>query len=235
VTKGQNAGELIYTPNAGFTGTDSCTFTLVDKNGNTTTATITIIVTGNNDVNGDANSGNKAPVATNDSATTNKNEEVWIPLINNDKGNGIKVTAVTQGAHGRIIQDNEGVDYQPENGFIGSDTFTYTITDASGNTSTATVTVTVEDYTAVTGGNCCTVNIPVTIGGAGDSFMVLGESDSRTISSVTSSVGYVEVDTGDTSRHTLFFEPEGYVGTATITYQLSDGSSQTISIECYKD
>ena len=235
VTEGQNAGELIYTPNAGFTGTDSCTFTLVDKNGNTATATVTIIVTGSSVVNSD----NKAPVATNDNATTNKNEEVWIPLINNDidhEGKGIKVTAVTQGAHGQVvISGDDGVDYQPKDGFVGTDTFTYTITDASGDTSTATVTVTVEDYTAVTGGSCCTVNIPVTIGGSGDSFMVLGENDSRTLTSVTSSVGYVEVDTGDTSKHTLFFEPEGHVGTATITYQLSDGSSKTISIECYKD
>jgi hypothetical protein len=65
--------------------------------------------------------------------------------------------------------------------------------------------------------------------------MILGEGDKRKVTSVTSSVGYVEVDTGDTSRHTLFFEPEGYVGTATITYRLSDGSSKTISIECYED
>ena len=79
------------------------------------------------------------------------------------------------------------------------------------------------------------MNIPVNISQSGDSFTALGEGDSRTIISATASAGYIEVDTGDTSLHSLYFEPDGYVGTATITYTLSDGSSRTISIECYAD
>ena len=79
------------------------------------------------------------------------------------------------------------------------------------------------------------MNIPVSIGQAGDSFTALGENDSRTLVSVTASAGYIEIDTGDSSLHSLYFEPDGYVGTATITYTLSDGSSKTISIECYED
>ena len=81
--------------------------------------------------------------------------------------------------------------------------------------------------------SCCTVNIPINIGPEGDSFIVLAEGDKRSIIKVTSSAGFIEIDTGDSTKHTLFFEPKGYVGTATLTYTLSDGSRRTISIECY--
>jgi outer membrane protein OmpA-like peptidoglycan-associated protein len=86
-----------------------------------------------------------------------------------------------------------------------------------------------------TNDNCCTANIPIAIGAEGDSFKVLGDNDNRTLISVTTSAGYIEIDSSDTSKHSLFFEPNGFVGTATITYTLSDGSQKTISIECYQD
>jgi outer membrane protein OmpA-like peptidoglycan-associated protein len=44
VTAGVNAGELVYTPDADFTGTDSFTFTVIDKNNHVAMATVTIIV-----------------------------------------------------------------------------------------------------------------------------------------------------------------------------------------------
>jgi len=81
--------------------------------------------------------------------------------------------------------------------------------------------------------SCCTANIPINIGPKGDTFIVLAEGDKRSITNVTSSAGFIEIDTGDSTKHSLFFEPEGYVGVATITYTLSDGSDKTISIECY--
>ncbi|HIO92526.1 MAG TPA: tandem-95 repeat protein [Leucothrix mucor] len=236
VTKGFNADtELVYTPNAGFTGTDTFTYTVVDKFGNTATATVTVTVTEDGTSGGD-----EAPVANDDSDTTNMNEGTWIRVVGNDidnEGNGIVVTAVTQGSHGTVTIDGEdGVDYQPNDGFVGTDTFTYTITDGSGDTSMATVTVTVEGDDAGNGdGSCCTVGVPISIGTGGDSFSVLADGDDRTVISASSSAGYIEVEDSDSSEHTIFFDPDGHVGTATITYTLSDGSSKTASIECYED
>ena len=43
-----------------------------------------------------------------------------------------------------ILFGGSGVDYQPNDNFVGDDTFTYTVIDETGKTSTATVTVTVE-------------------------------------------------------------------------------------------
>jgi len=97
------------------------------------------------------------------------------------------------------------------------------------------VNVTIEDDYDDGGGNCCTVEIPVSIGSEGDSFAVLTQRDERTLVKVSSSEGLVKIDPRDSSKHTLFFESKGYVGIATVTYYLSDGSSKTISIECYDD
>ncbi len=232
VSAGVNAGELVYTPRADFVGTDHYTYTVVDKNGNTATATVTIHVT-ESTTGGD----NKVPEAKDDSVSIDKNEAITINVLDNDidhEGNGIKVTAITQASNGHVTINSDGksVHYKPNMDYLGTDSFTYTITDASGDSSTATVTLIIEDH--YNGGdNCCTVGIPVSIGSEGDSFAVLAEGDERSIIKVTSSKGFVEIDSGDSSKHTLFFASEGYIGIATITYHLSDGSSRTISIECY--
>ncbi len=234
VSAGVNAGELVYTPSADFVGTDHYTYTVVDKNGNTATATVTIHVT-------DSTTGgnNKAPEAKNDTLSIGKNEAVTINVLDNDidhEGNGIKITAITQASNGDVTINSDGksVYYKPTMDYLGTDSFSYTITDASGDNSTATVSITIED--SYNGGDtCCTVGIPVSIGSEGDSFAVLAEGDERSIVKVTSSEGFVEIDSGDVSKHTLFFASEGYIGIATITYYLSDGSSKTISIECHDD
>ena len=235
VTKGQNADtELVYTPNAGFTGTDSFTYTVVDKYGNTATATVTVIVTAVS-----TGGGTDTPQANDDSVTTGMDESVWVSVIKNDtdnEGKGIKVTAITQPAHGTAtIDGDDGVDYQPDSGFTGKDTFTYTITDASGDISTATVTVTVVDYNNGNGNGCCTAGVPISIGQSGDSFSVLADGDSRTITHVSKTAGYVEIDTSDPARHTIYFESGGYIGRATVTVTFSDGSSKDISINCIED
>lgn len=120
------------------------------------------------------------------------------------------------------IKHNRGVDTY----FTTADNSTVTQQEGTDTT---------ETNGSTTNDNCCTANIPIGIGSAGDSFKVLGDNDNRTLISVTASAGYIEIDTSDTSKHSLFFEPNGFVGTATITYTLSDGSQKTISIECYQD
>ncbi|MCK5901956.1 MAG: cadherin-like domain-containing protein [Cocleimonas sp.] len=177
------------------------------------------------------------PKANDDKKKTYKNKSVWINLIDNDKGKKIKITKLGKPKHGSVVIDGEdGVDYTPEDGFVGTDYFTYTITDGYGNTSQATVTVIVEGYNDEENENCCNVSIPLTIGAKGDSFAVLSQNDSRKVVSISKpSFGWLEIDSGDKSKHTLFFDPEGNTGTVTFTYTLSDGSTQTISIRCPED
>ena len=78
---------------------------------------------------------NNPPVAADDSASTGINAAVTIPVLANDRdpeGQPLRVTAVTQGAKGRVIVNADGtVTYRPNLKASGSDTFTYTISDGA--------------------------------------------------------------------------------------------------------
>ena len=69
-----NGAVISYSPLLGYNGSDMFSYTVRDPSGNTATAWVTIIVTAVND----------APVAINDSATTNEDTSVGIQLVAND-------------------------------------------------------------------------------------------------------------------------------------------------------
>ncbi|MCB1262821.1 MAG: tandem-95 repeat protein, partial [Acidimicrobiales bacterium] len=56
-------------------------------------------------------------------------------------------TAWSQPANGVVTQAGNGLQYDPNVGFVGTDSFTYTIQDVDGHTASATVTVTVNAVT----------------------------------------------------------------------------------------
>ena len=91
---------------------------------------------------------NSPPVANNDSATVLENSGAnVIDVLANDSdpdGDALTITAVTQGAHGSVVNNTSNVSYTPGANFFGTDSFTYTISDGHGNTATATVTVRVD-------------------------------------------------------------------------------------------
>jgi len=134
-----NGGDVTYTPDPGFSGTDSFTYTISDGHGGIDTATVTVNVT--------VTSINHPPVAVDDSATTPQDTPVTISVLSNDSdpdaGDTLTVASVTQGAHGLVTNNGDDVTYTPNPGFSGTDSFTYTINDGHGGTDTATVTVTV--------------------------------------------------------------------------------------------
>ncbi len=134
-------GNPIYTPNAGFTGSDSFTYTINDGNGHTASATVNVTVNAVAPVN-------HAPTANADTASTNESTAVTVAVRSNDTdpdGNALTVSGVTQGANGSVVIDavTGNPIYTPNAGYTGTDTFTYTIDDGHGATSTASVTVTV--------------------------------------------------------------------------------------------
>ncbi len=130
-------GSYTYTPAADWNGTDSFTYTVTDAaSGESLTRTVTLTVT---------------PVAdiANDAATTNEDTAVTISVLANDSFQGTPVvTAVTQGAHGTVVNNGDGtVTYTPDSGWSGTDSYTYTVT-SGGVTETATVNVTVRTASA---------------------------------------------------------------------------------------
>ena len=96
---------------------------------------------------------NLVPVAKDDIADTNEHTPVVIDVLDNDYdpdvGDSLAVDSVTQGANGDVdIIDDQHVQYRPDEGFNGIDSFTYTVSDGKGGIDTATVTVTVHETSA---------------------------------------------------------------------------------------
>lgn len=124
-----------YTPNAGFVGTDSFTYSISDGADGVGTATVTVHVD------------DRPPVANADSASTISAATVLIPVLANDldpDGDALSVTALSAPAHGSAsIQADGQVSYTANTDFVGSDNFSYTLTDSHGSIASATVTVTV--------------------------------------------------------------------------------------------
>jgi hypothetical protein len=80
-----------------------------------------------------------------DVAVTDEDAAVTTDLLANDNFEGSPVvSAVTQGAHGTVVNNNDGtVTYTPDADYNGSDSYTYTVTSPAGITETATVNVTI--------------------------------------------------------------------------------------------
>lgn len=131
--------ELIYTPNANFSGPDSFAFTVNDGTTDSVAATVSITVTAVND----------PPVADDDVATTHEDAPVvTIDVLANDTDaddDRLTVISAGQGGNGSVtINTDSTMSYVPNANFCGTDAFSYTVSDGKGQTDTAKVKVTVK-------------------------------------------------------------------------------------------
>jgi ELWxxDGT repeat protein len=106
------------------------------------------------------NLSNVAPIAGNDSASSENDAPVTIDVVANDSESGgtidtTSVLIVSNPAHGSASVTGSGsMIYTPVAGFAGSDSFTYTVKDVQGALSNvATVTVTVTAAASSSGGH----------------------------------------------------------------------------------
>ena len=132
-----SGGNITYTPNTAYTGTETFTYTISDGNGGTDSATITVTVV--------ASPVNSEPVAVNDSAATTEGTSITIPVLSNDydpDGDSISISG-TSGVNGLAQVSGGNIIFTPATGFSGTETFNYTLSDGNGGTDSATVTVTV--------------------------------------------------------------------------------------------
>ncbi len=90
---------------------------------------------------------NDAPLATDDSNTTNEDTQVSGDVSKNDtpSGDGGNTwSVVTNPAHGTLTFNNDGTyTYMPEADYNGTDSFNYQLCDIDGDCSPATVTITI--------------------------------------------------------------------------------------------
>ncbi len=131
---------VTYTPNPDYNGPDTFDYTVCNSSGDCSTATVTIDV---------------LPIvdALDDAVATDEDTPIDIDVLAND--NDIPTIGTftnTDPANGIALHNDNStpndpsddwMDYSPNTGFVGNDTFTYTICDAAANCSTATVTIVV--------------------------------------------------------------------------------------------
>ncbi|OQX24030.1 MAG: hypothetical protein BWK80_22905, partial [Desulfobacteraceae bacterium IS3] len=91
---------------------------------------------------------NYPPAAVNDAVTAKKDVPVTIHALDNDSdpnSDVLTIASVSVPAHGSAFAGSDStLEYTPESGFTGTDSFVYTVSDGKGKTATATVSVTVE-------------------------------------------------------------------------------------------
>ncbi|QEG38917.1 tandem-95 repeat protein [Roseimaritima ulvae] len=137
-------GTIVYTPYAGFNGTDTLRYTIKDDRGASGPDTLINIVA------------NNAPIVVDDEAGIFRNGVADIPVLDNDSdpdlGGSVdaqSLVVVTQPSFGTafVLRDNDGnltgeIRYVPAEDYAGSDSFTYRVSDNLGRASeTATVNV----------------------------------------------------------------------------------------------
>lgn len=141
-------GAFTYTPEAGYVGDDTFTYTATNEPPEpeipdiTDPVTVTISMT------------NDLPSPLDDTASTQVNEAVSGNVLTNDTDvNGDPLTVVLDGTaplNGTVELSEDGsFTYTPDEGYVGEDTFTYDVTDGQLDGSdpvvvTGTVTITVE-------------------------------------------------------------------------------------------
>jgi hypothetical protein len=134
------SGEVTYTPNSTFGGSDDFTYTVADTTGlisNIATVFISVTIQ------------NRPPDAVDDEVTTPKGIPVVIHVLENDTDPDpedivtLTVIQFTQGNRGAVTANDDGtLTYTPSSNYKGDDFFTYTVSDGKGGTDTATVFIT---------------------------------------------------------------------------------------------
>ena len=125
---------LTYTPALNYNGSDSFTFRASDAGANSNLATVSITVTVVND----------APVAANQSVTTNEDVALAITLGGSDVEGGALTFTITSGpSHGTLSGTAPNVTYTPAANYNGPDSFTFTANDGTADSAPATVSITV--------------------------------------------------------------------------------------------
>ncbi len=244
-------GTVLYETNGRFdhlgqgeSARETFTYTVADRFGATSRATVTVEITGVND----------APEASNDRAVTNQNWPVRIDVLANDgdvdANDTIRVVGVdTAGLEGEAFVNHDGtLTYRPNGAFdhLGKgekafETFSYTIADDHGATSTASVRV------RINGVNDAPVahddmaqtnqNWPVRIDVLANDTDVDANDTIRVVGVDTSGLtgeAFVNHDGTLTYRHNGAFDHlgEGEVAYETFTYTMADqhGATGTASV-----
>lgn len=213
---------FVYTPVAGFDGSDAFTYQIADIGELTATAQVTVSVS---DVNA-------SPVAVDDSVGVNENTAITIAVLANDgdpDGDSVSLASVGSAANGTAVMQGNAVLYTPATDFAGSDEFSYQISDGKGGSDTGNVVVIVSNVNQppvavddeLSNEQDDAVSIAVLINDSDP------DGDTITVQSVTQPANG-ETAISPNSLKVVYRPTAGFVGVNTFQYTISD-SNQAIS------
>ena len=236
-------GTFTYTPTAGYNGTDAFTYHANDGTANSNIATVTITI----------NAVNDAPVAVNDTYTTNEDSPLVVALpgtiLINDTdidGNPLTAILVTGPAQwNTYIECNGTFTYTLAANYNGSDSFTYHANDGMVNSNIATVTITINainDVPVATNDTYTTnEDTPLTVVLANSVLVNDTDVEGNALTAVLDvgpSNGTLTLNANGTFTYT---PAANYNGSDTFTYHANDGTGNsniatvTITINAIND
>ena len=215
-------GNIAYTPNGNYFGSDTISYTISDGKGGTAGSTVAVTVQGVPD----------PPVANNDTGITvdedSSNNIIDVTANDTDPDGDTLTVTVASASTGTATPDGGRVRYTPPANFSGQVTINYTINDGTGRTDSATVSVTVRSVNdpPVANNDTATVaedsrnnRINVT---ANDTD---ADGDTLTVTAASAQNGSVTFSGG-----IVTYTPNAnFSGSDTINYTISDGNGGTDS------
>ena len=180
---------------------------------------------------------NRSPSAVDDSAATNEDVSVSIPVLGNDSDpdrDPLALASVGAASVGTVEQVGGSVTYTPPLDWSGVDSFTYTVADGRGGSATATVTVTVravnDPPVAAADSATTAYGTPVTINVLANDSDVDG--DVLTLSQVSPGA---RGGTSINGSGVTYSPNSGFSGADSFSYTVSDGkggsATATVSVQ----
>lgn len=225
-------GSFSYTPDADYYGADSFTYTVNDGTDDSAETTVSISVFPIND----------APVAANDSFSTDEDQQLTINagagVLANDSDvdvddltalRTIDVQSSWGPYHGTLAFNADGsFTYTPDANYSGADLFKYRVSDGElySNIATVTITVNAVDDAPVTAGDSYAVNEDDTLTVSGVAGVLVNDSDIEG-SSLTAALlnGPAHGSLTFNSNGSFEYTPDAdYSGSDSFTYKANDGS-----------
>ena len=210
---------ILYKPAAGYSGSDSFSYTVGDNRGGAGQGVVTVAVT------------NRPPIASPDTFAVIAGKTVKLLVLANDRdpdGHRLSAAQVTPAAHGSatVTTDRQGVSYKSSAGYVGADSFTYTAADGYGGTAQAVVTLSAQNRPPVAVADSVSTGYNTSIRVA----VLANDSDpdghGLVVAAVTSAAHGTA--TISTDRKAVVYRPtSGYRGADSFSYTAGDGYGGT--------